>query len=61
MCIPAGKLPQLLQWMDSRLMGSEGAEEMWWLFAFLTAKEDAVVAHCMQLGLVQVSISHPYW
>ena len=50
-----GKLAQLLQWMDSRLVGSEGAEEMWWLFAFLTAKEDAVVVHCMQLGLVQVN------
>ena len=53
--LDTGKLAQLLQWMDSRLVGGEGAEEMWWLFAFLTAKEDSVVAHCMQLGLISVN------
>lgn len=42
--------------MDSQ-HGREGAEEMWWLFAFLTAKEDAVVAHCIEQGLVEVILS----
>jgi hypothetical protein len=42
--------------MDSRMVGCAAAEEMWWFFAFLlSAKEDAVVAHCIDHGLVQVS------
>jgi hypothetical protein len=31
------------------------AEEVWWFFAFLTAKEDAAVEACLSLGLAQVS------
>lgn len=30
------------------------AEEVWWLFAFLTAKEEAAVNVCMTHSLVQV-------
>jgi hypothetical protein len=30
------------------------AEEVWWLFTFLTAKEDEAVNACIAHGLVQV-------
>lgn len=38
------------------------AEEAWWLFAFLTAKEDAAVTVLLNHSLVEVSNDPPfYW
>jgi len=49
-----GKMPYLLDLMNSRTHGAGLAEEIWWLFTFLTAKEDEVVNVLLEQGLVQV-------
>jgi len=44
----------LLDLMNSHTHGAGLAEEIWWLFTFLTAKEDEVVNVLLEQGLVQV-------
>eukprot|EP01032_Pedospumella_encystans_P011099 gene11099-12932_t len=47
------KVPYLLDLMSSHTHGAGLAEEIWWLFTFLTAKEDEVVSVLLELGIVQ--------
>lgn len=48
-----GKVPFLLGLMNGQVKGL--SEEVWWLFAFLTAKDDHTVSALLDLGIVQVN------
>jgi len=47
-----GKVPFLLSLMNGQVEGL--SQEVWWLFTFLTAKDDDVVNALLELGIVQV-------
>lgn len=49
-----GKVPFLLGLMNGQAKGL--SEEVWWLFTFLTAKDDDVVNALLELGIVQVTL-----
>lgn len=56
--LETGKVSYLLDLMNGQVKGL--SEEVWWLFTFLTAKDDNTVNALLELGILQVNFNLYY-